>query len=505
MRVLAVWAVLFAVYAATLGVDALGKGDFAGDEPRHLLAAESIVSDRDIDLRDEFATRAYAEFHPGELRARGDGRARAAARAAGLRLRAPHRACVLRSAARRASSSSSPRWRRWPSRSARCSRAGSCPSRRRRAGALLVGLSPPALAHSTTVSPDLAAGAMLAGATLAALRVRERPDLTSAVVGAALLALLPWLGPKFLLPAAPVAVALVRWTARRGRRTAALAAAEIMVASLVVYATINDRLYGGLVPSAVAASGEPATGASSVGDYLERVPRLAALWIDRDAGLLRWAPVLALAVFAAWLLFRSRRTHVARVAADRGDAEVAAGLCLLVCGARRARGGVRGADADRRLVPGTPPHGRVPGGRGVGRVGAAARASDWGGAGRSDAALLGLAGGGPGDRERRRVGAAGGGCAVRAGGGVASAVCGALANVNGGWVGIGFEPPRQGEYAIDRAYRGRLHTRAARSASRHFPPIRWKSRTRPGRTPALPSQPLTFAALAADAYRAASC
>ena len=179
--------------------------------------------------------------------------------------------------------------------------------------ALLVGLSPPALAHATTVYPDLMAGAMLAGAVLAALRVRERPDLLSAVVGATLLALLPWLGPKFLLPAAPVAIALVRWTARRGRRTAALAAAEIMVASLVVYATINDRLYGGLVPSAVAASGDPATGADSPGDYLERIPRLAALWIDRDVGLLRWAPVLALSVFAAWLLWRSRRTaHRAR-------------------------------------------------------------------------------------------------------------------------------------------------------------------------------------------------
>ena len=199
------------------------------------------------------------------------------------------------------------------------------------AAALVVGLSPPALAHATTVYPELMAGAILAGATLAALRVREHADLGSAVAGALLLALLPWLGPKYLLPAAPVAVALVRWTARRGRRTAALAAAEIMVASLVVYVTLNERLYGGFTPSSVAASGAPATGASSAGDYLERIPRLAALWIDRDVGLLRWAPVLALSVFAAWLLWRSRRAHVARVVAERADAEVAAGLSLLGC------------------------------------------------------------------------------------------------------------------------------------------------------------------------------
>ena len=41
--------------------------------------------------------------------------------------------------------------------------------------------------------------------------------------------------------------------------------------------------------------------------------------------------MLALCVFAVWLLWRSRRAHVARVVAERGDAEVAAELCLLVC------------------------------------------------------------------------------------------------------------------------------------------------------------------------------
>ena len=197
-------------------------------------------------------------------------------------------------------------------------------------GALLVGLSPPALAHATAVYPEAAAGTALAGAALCALRVRERPAFGSAVVGAALLAALPWLGPKYLLPAAPVAVVLVRWTARRGRRTAALAAAEVMVASIVVYATINDRLFGGLTPYAASASGRSPTGADSVAEHLERLPRLAALWIDRDVGLLRWAPVLALSLFAAWLLWRSRRAHLARLVEARADAEAAAGLALAV-------------------------------------------------------------------------------------------------------------------------------------------------------------------------------
>ena len=330
MRVLAVWAVLFAAYAATLGIDAVGREDYAGDEPRHLLAAESIVSDFDIDLADEFATRAYADFHRGPLRPQGRvvlGR-RLEPQGFGFGLLiAPAYALggpqgvelFLAAVAALGFALATLVARRivpepWAS-----------------GAALVVGLSPPALAHATGVYPDLAAGTLLAGATLAALRVRERPELGSAVAGAALLALLPWLGPKFLLPAAPVAVALVRWTARGRRRVAALAAAEIMLASVVVYATINDRLYGGLTPASVAASGS-VTGADSAADYLERIPRLAAIWLDRDVGLVRWAPVLLLALFAVWLLWRSRRVHLARVVDDQADAEAAAGLALLVCG-----------------------------------------------------------------------------------------------------------------------------------------------------------------------------
>ena len=43
--------------------------------------------------------------------------------------------------------------------------------------------------------------------------------------------------------------------------------------------------------------------------------------------------MLALAFFAAWLLWRSRRERLARAVAEQADAEAAAGLSLLVCGA----------------------------------------------------------------------------------------------------------------------------------------------------------------------------
>ena len=67
MRLAGLWILLVAVYAATLGIPAQTGLDYAGAEPHHLLAAESIVSDRDVDLTDEYADRAYASWYPRDL------------------------------------------------------------------------------------------------------------------------------------------------------------------------------------------------------------------------------------------------------------------------------------------------------------------------------------------------------------------------------------------------------------------------------------------------------
>ena len=67
-RTLALWLLLFAAYAATLGLSAFGASDYGGDEPHYLLAAESIVEDGNVDVLDEYADRAYADFYPYALR-----------------------------------------------------------------------------------------------------------------------------------------------------------------------------------------------------------------------------------------------------------------------------------------------------------------------------------------------------------------------------------------------------------------------------------------------------
>ena len=50
---------LAAAYASTLGLHAVGRYDYAGDEPHYLLTAKSLVDDGDLDLTNQYRSRAY--------------------------------------------------------------------------------------------------------------------------------------------------------------------------------------------------------------------------------------------------------------------------------------------------------------------------------------------------------------------------------------------------------------------------------------------------------------
>jgi hypothetical protein len=296
VRLVALWAVLVAVYAAGLGIDPR-----SGDELVHLRVAQTLVDDGEL-------VRAPQGAGFGLLIAPAE--AIGGARAVELMLAAVAALGFVLAAllARRI-----------------------VPEPYASAGAALAGLSPPAIAHATAISPELTAGTLLAGAALCAVSAREQPRPGAVLGGGAMLAALPWLGVLFAVPALPVAAALYVWCRRARRPLLGLLGAELIGASLVVYATVNERLYGGPTPWSANPPGETATGASGLVDYVERIPRLVTVWLDPEWGLLRWAPVFALAFFAGWLLWRSRREHLARVVPARATAEAAAGLALAIC------------------------------------------------------------------------------------------------------------------------------------------------------------------------------
>ena len=219
------------------------------------------------------------------------------------------------------------------------------------AGAGVAGLSAPVVAQAGAILPAATAGTLLAGATLCAVLAREAPRPASVFGGAALLALLPWLDPRLILPALPVAAALYVWCRRGRRATMGLIAVELAAASLVLYATLNEQLYGGPTPWSALPSGISPTGADTLGEHLERLPRLVTLWVE----LLRWAPAFALVFYAAWLLRRSREEGLARLVPERATAEAAAALALAVVLAVLLVAAflVAGADEDS-LVPALP-------------------------------------------------------------------------------------------------------------------------------------------------------
>jgi hypothetical protein len=332
-RTLALWLLLFGVYAATIGLPSFGESDYGGDEPHYLLAAESIVEDGDVDVRDEYAERAFEEFYPYDLDPHGrrvEGRlnephgvgfplliapayALGGAKAVELFLAALAAlgvALAYRLALRVA------------------------PDPWALGAALAVGLSPPFLAYGSAVYPELAAGAALAGAALLALRLRDRVTRADAFACFALLGALPWLGTKFVPAGVVIGAVAVRALWRTPRRTLAVGAVEVALFSVALYVAFNEALYGGPTPYAADVPGEAATDTSSPGGYLERSYRLVALFLDREYGLLRWAPVFVLAFAGLWWLWHSHRERLAQAVPGVRDIEFSAALCAAAFGAQ---------------------------------------------------------------------------------------------------------------------------------------------------------------------------
>jgi hypothetical protein len=180
------------------------------------------------------------------------------------------------------------------------------------AGAGLAGLSAPAVAEAGAVLPSATAGTLLAGAALCAVAAPRPVPVFGA---AAMLAVLPWLDPKLVVPAIPVAAVLYLWCRQARHATRGLIAVELAAASVVLYVTLNEQLYGGPIPSR--------TGADPLGEHLDRLPRDVTPWLEL-------LPILVLVAYAAWLLRRSRAEGLARVVPERASAETAASLALAV-------------------------------------------------------------------------------------------------------------------------------------------------------------------------------
>lgn len=328
-RSAALWLVLFAVYAGTIGMRAFDHSQYAGEEPHYLLTAKSLVEDGSFDLTDEYRSRAYRDFYPAPLRPEGlltRGRvdephgvgfplliapafAIGGAKGVEVFLAAVAALAVLlayRLALR------------------------AVPNPWALGAALAVGLSPPVVAYSTAVYPELAAAALLCGAALLALRAAERPTRRAAYACCGLVAAVPWLEPKYLIPGAVIALYAFRKLRQARRPVLAVTALELVGFSAALYVGIDEGLYGGPTPYSAAAAGASGLDGTFPDVFLGRAYRLVALLIDREYGVVRWAPVLALAAVGGLVLWRERRSGLALAIPGLRREESAALLCAAV-------------------------------------------------------------------------------------------------------------------------------------------------------------------------------
>lgn len=355
LRAVATWAALVALYAAGLLLPAAPGHQLTSNEAHRLMVAHSIVTDGDVDLFDDYLARAWTSWggvvgvsdeiplvpnvsvrqtprapsgQPvapgGFLEPSGIGLGAALAPAywvgyhtgIGGRLAVQLWGALLLAAAfvvaiglaRRVVPDP------WATR-----------------GVLLVAISPPAVLGATQIGPTASAALLLTGAVTAALAVRDEPRWRYAVLSALCAALLPWIW----LPLAPVAllvaVALLRWMRRRRRGLTGFVALEILLISAFIYITVHDRMFGGPTPWFPEVGWSLPTFFDGVGHALARVfGAPLGLLIDRDYGLLRWAPVLALVGVAGWRLVRWRRTRLYRTFAEEIHVEVIALFLLLI-------------------------------------------------------------------------------------------------------------------------------------------------------------------------------
>lgn len=277
------------------------------DEPQYLLSALSLAEDRDLDIADELDDERYRAFHevrlPVQTEPSASGRevsphdpllpavlavpmglgGWAAAKAVLAVLAGVLAAATLWVAVRRFDVG----------------------VRVAAATIGVLGVSSPLVAYGSQVYPELPAAlavVVAVGALTGPLDRRGAVALGVAVVA------LPWLGVKYALVAAALAVTGVLLVWRRGDRSDAMRLVVGLALAGVVYVVAHRVLYGGWT---VYAAGDHFVDGelTVVGDdphYFGRTRRLIGLLLDRGFGLAAWTPLWLLAVPALAAIARRR-------------------------------------------------------------------------------------------------------------------------------------------------------------------------------------------------------
>jgi hypothetical protein len=287
-----------------LGMFVPGPAGPQGDEPHYLTMAQSLLSDGDLDLSDEFANREYAPFFGGTLEAHTSPQS---PRGRLYAVHTPGLAALILPAYALAGYPAV-RWLMSLIAAltavlvARLVGEATGSSGARLAAFGILALTPPLAFYAVAVYPETPAALATAFFLLAA---RRDPTPKGLLLVAVVASALPWLHPKFL-PLAVLGLGLV--VVRRASPRARALALGLFAASLALLLVFFKTHYG-------RASFGAAYGPGLSADMsLVRVPLgLLALALDRQFGLLSVSPVWCLALPGLGLLWRARLGDAVRV------------------------------------------------------------------------------------------------------------------------------------------------------------------------------------------------
>ena len=303
LAAVALFLLLSLAYAFSIGIRATRGASITGDEPFYLLTTQSLIADRDLDLRNQYAARSYESFfdHADELW-------RQSVPTPDGRLLSPHNPGLsllvapgfilgglvgvqvqLMLAAAGAMALAFVLADRLT-----CRRAASW------AVALGIGLTATAFIYSTEVYPEFPAALALAIALLIATG-RRQPSWPDALYLAAALSAMCWLGIKY----APLAVLVSSYFLLRSDRTGRIALVAAGSVSAGLFTWFHLQVFGSLTPygvNVVYANWNTLQILEGHFGFEERIYRLWGLFIDRRFGIGRWAPLLLAVVPGSALL-----------------------------------------------------------------------------------------------------------------------------------------------------------------------------------------------------------
>lgn len=303
------WLLTFVVVVVpgqlAVGMRASTTATVTGDEPFYLATAQSLVSDGDLDLRDEYrrAGVEMARFWDGtrplwkQMEPAGDGRLLSPHDPGLSLLVAPAYAAGGLEGARRFLVVV---WSAAMACAAVLSRRAGAPAWAAALAAAAVGAGVPGLVYASQVYPEGPAALCIAAGLLCALGAispksrRDRAQTAGVVVS---VVALEWLGVKYL-PYALVIAGVWAWR-NRARRAHLVIAASVAAVAGAHFVWWHLHTFGGLTPYStnVVYAGEGT--ATILRDHLglpDRTYRLYGLFLDARFGLLRWLPVAFLAL-----------------------------------------------------------------------------------------------------------------------------------------------------------------------------------------------------------------